>query len=242
MGRHKDCIQQHIRLASRYQKTTQSKAWISEEVLDLCGERNKLKLEKLADPSKRPKYNYLNREIKRKCKGCKDKWFKDQCSDIEKAHEASKSKTVYSTIKNITGKTTVRMQTVKSKDGKILIENEDVKHRCKENYHELYNNQNPINEQATATIPQMPNMDEEPPIMREEVANAKRKNVADGKAPGFDCVTGEELKASGEAGIDILHKLCNKIWDTETFPEDWGRAIITPPIFKKKDKIDCNNY
>ena len=46
-------------------KPTQSKPWISEEVLDLCKERSKLKLEKLADPSKRPKCNYLNREAQR---------------------------------------------------------------------------------------------------------------------------------------------------------------------------------
>ena len=85
---------------------------------------------------------------------------------------------MYSTIKNLTGKTTVRMQTVKSKGGAILTENEDVKHRWKENYHELYNNQNPINEQATATIPQMPSMDEEPPIIRKEVASAI-ENMAD---------------------------------------------------------------
>ena len=61
-----------------------------------------------------------------------------------------------------------------------------------------------------ATIPHMPGMDEEPPILREEVAKAI-KEMAEGKAPGYDCVTGEELKASGEAGIDILHKLCNQI-------------------------------
>ena len=45
------------------------------------------------------------------------------------------------------------MQTVKSKDGEILAENEDVKHWWKENYHELYNNQNTINEQATGNYP-----------------------------------------------------------------------------------------
>ena len=98
-------------------------------------------------------------------------------------------------------------------------------------------------EMAETMIPQMSNMEEEPPIMtimKEEVARAI-KVMAEGKAPGFDCVTGEELKATGEAGIDILHKLCNKIWEKESFPDDWGRAIITP-IFKKKDKLDSNDY
>jgi hypothetical protein len=160
--------------------------------------------------------------------------------DVEKAHQASKSKTVYSTIKKITGKRTVKMQTVKNKGGEILTEMNDVKNRWKENYQELYNNHNPVNKAMTDTIPQMPEMEEEPPIMREEIAKAI-KNMADGKAPGFDCITAEELKASGETGIDVLHKLCIKIWNEETFPDDWGKAIITP-IFKKKDKLDCGNY
>ena len=67
------------------------------------------------------------------------------------------------------------------------------------------------------------------------------KRMSDGKAPGYDSITAEELKASGESGTDILHKLCNLIWRKESFPTDWGRAIITP-IFKKKDKLDCGNY
>ena len=65
--------------------------------------------------------------------------------------------------------------------------------------------------------------------------------MSDGKATGYDSITAEELKASGESGTDILHKLCNLIWRKESFPTDWGRAIITP-IFKKKDKLDCGNY
>ena len=77
----------------------------------------------------------------------------------------------------------------------------------------------------TETIPQLPSMEEEPPIMREEVAR-DIKVMAEGKATGFDCVTGEELNASGETGIDILHKLCHKILEKETFPDDWGTAII----------------
>ena len=73
----------------------------------------------------------------------------------------------------------------------------------------------------------MPSTEPKPQILREQVASAVKK-LTDEKARRFDCITGEELKAAGEAGIDILHKLCLKIWTEETFPDDWGRAIITP--------------
>ena len=223
-----------------FKKAQPPKPWISEEVIRLSEERSKVKQQKLTDPSKNSKYNYLTREIKRKTKGCKDRWLKELCTKVENAHQATKAKEVYSTIKKITNKPTTRMQTVKSKDGTVLTELQDVKNRWKENYKELYNSQNPINQEMVDSIPQMPDCEEEPEILREEITSAIKK-LTDGKAPGYDNVAGEELKAAGEAGVDILHRLCNTIWRTGVFPDDWGKAIITP-IYKKKDKLDCGNY
>ena len=58
----------------------------------------------------------------------------------------------------------------------------------------------------------------------------------------FDgCISAKEIKAAGEEGTEIFYKICKQIWETELFPEDWGRAIIAP-IYKKKDKLDCGNY
>ena len=88
------------------------------------------------------------------------------------------------------------MQTVKSKDGQVLTEIEDVKRRWKESYEELYNNQNPINKDATEGIAQMTSMEEEPEILKEEVISAI-KRMSDGKAPGYDSITAEKLNASG---------------------------------------------
>ena len=67
------------------------------------------------------------------------------------------------------------------------------------------------------------------------------KKLSEDKAPGFNTVTSEEIRAAGETGTDIFHYLCNQIWESEKFPGEWGRAIITP-IYKKKDKLDCGNY
>ena len=158
---------------------------------------------------------------------------------METSRQATKSKAVYTTIKQITKKSSIRMQAVKSKDGEILTEMKDVKERWKESFEELYNHQNQTNGEAT-NIPQMASLEPVPDILRDEVEFAVRK-LAEEKAPGFDSITGEELKATGSTGITILHKLCNIIWREESFPADWGKAIITP-IYKKKDKLNCENY
>ena len=121
-----------------YKKPKKPKPWISAEVIKLSEERSKVKLLKKTDSSKKGKYNFLTREIKRKTKGCKDKWMKELCANVDKAHQAAKSKEVYATIKKITSKPTTRMQTVKSKEGEVLTELQEVKNRWKENYEELY--------------------------------------------------------------------------------------------------------
>ena len=82
---------------------------------------------KKTDPSKKGKFNFLTREIKRKTKGCKDKWMKELRAIVDKAHQAAKSKEVYATIKKITNKPTTRMKTVKTKESKVLTKLQDVK-------------------------------------------------------------------------------------------------------------------
>jgi len=38
----------------------------------------------------------------------------------------------------------------------------------------------------------------------------------------------------------MIHKLIEKIWNTEEIPNDWNMALICP-IHKKDDKKECNN-
>jgi len=38
-----------------------------------------------------------------------------------------------------------------------------------------------------------------------------------------------------------IHKLTIFTWNKEELPEEW-KELITGPIYKKGDKIDCSNY
>ena len=76
--------------------------------------------------------------------------------------------------------------------------------------------------------------------LREEVEWAI-KNLKDGKAPGWDGLTAEMIKLSGEEGIDVYHHLCKKIWHTGKWPLDWKRAVFIP-LPKKGNLKECINY
>ena len=51
------------------------------------------------------------------------------------------------------------------------------------------------------------------PILRESV-EAAVKLLKKGKSPGIDNIPGELVQAGGDAVISVLHKICNKIWQT----------------------------
>ena len=75
------------------------------------------------------------------------------------------------------------MQSVKSEDECIHTEMGDVKGRWMENYEELSNKDNQPDEEAT-NIPQTPNLDPVPDILKSEVENVVRK-LTEEKAPGY---------------------------------------------------------
>ena len=66
------------------------------------------------------------------------------------------------------------------------------------------------------------------------------KRLRNGKSPGIDNIQAELLKESETEGIKIIHRLCNKIWRSKEWPEDWKRAVFLP-LPKKGDTRECAN-
>ena len=54
------------------------------------------------------------------------------------------------------------------------------------------------------------------------------------KASGIDQVSNEELGCGGEASLDLLTPLFEKVWNIEEVPSDWLKGVITK-IEKKGD-------
>ena len=90
-----------------------------------------------------------------------------------------------------------------------------------------------------SVCPQIPD-EEHHPILREELEEAV-KALKMGKSAGVDNIPAELVQAGGEAMIDILTAICNKIWKTGEWPTTWTQSlVITLP---KKDNLQlCQNY
>jgi hypothetical protein len=84
----------------------------------------------------------------------------------------------------------------------------------------------------TAEEPLVP----EPSIVEVEIAIGKFY-----KSPGTDQIQAELIKAGGETLHSEIHKLICSVWNKEELPQQWKESIIVP-IYKKRDKTDCNNY
>src|SRR6218665_1599194 len=128
------------------------------------------------------------------------------------------------------------MGSLKSRDGKVIGDEEGMKNRWREYSEELYSEDKRIEKEQTDTT----DFEMEPEVMEAEVEWAI-KQLKDNKAPGQDGMPIELIKAGEDATIKIITKICNNIWKTGKWPEDWKESTFIP-IFKKGDARSCDNY
>ena len=61
------------------------------------------------------------------------------------------------------------------------------------------------------------------------------------KASGGDGIPVELFQILKEDAVKMLHSICQKIWKTQQWPQDWKMSVyITIP--KKGNAIECSNY
>src|SRR5664279_1505412 len=220
---------------------TKRPEWITLQTLRLSDERREWKSKRRASKEAAKHYNYLCRQVKKSAKQDREHYINDTCKAIEESRKQNKSREVYESIRKLTGKRTNKASIIKDKDGVMLTDAEKVKTRWKHYFEDLYNDPNPVDERTLDQLEEDTDEESTPSIMIEEVSRAIDR-LKNRKAPGIDNITAEEIQAATEgSGLQIIYQLCKRVWDEETFPEEWRKAVIVP-IYKKKDKLDCNNY
>ena len=61
------------------------------------------------------------------------------------------------------------------------------------------------------------------------------------KASGDDGIPAELVQILKDDAVKVLHSICQQIWKTPQWPQDWKRSVFIP-IPKKGNAKECSNY
>ena len=80
----------------------------------------------------------------------------------------------------------------------------------------------------------------EPDILECEVKWALG-SITMNKASGGDGIPVELFQILKDNAVKVLHSICQQIWKTQQWPQDWKRSAFIP-IQKKGNAKECSNY
>ena len=61
------------------------------------------------------------------------------------------------------------------------------------------------------------------------------------KATGGDEIPAELFQILKDDAMKVLHSICQQIWKTQQWPQDWKKSVFIP-IPKKGNAKECSNY
>ena len=61
------------------------------------------------------------------------------------------------------------------------------------------------------------------------------------KASGSEGIPVELFQILKDDAVKVLHSICQQIWKTQQWPQDWKRSVFIP-IPKKGHAKECSNY
>ena len=80
----------------------------------------------------------------------------------------------------------------------------------------------------------------EPDILECEVKWALG-SITMNKASGSDGIPVELFQILKEDAVKMLYSICQQIWKTQQWPQDWRRSVFIPTP-KKGNAKECSNY
>ena len=80
----------------------------------------------------------------------------------------------------------------------------------------------------------------EPDILECEVKWAL-ESITTNKASGGDGISVELFQILKDDAVKVLHSICQQVWKTQQWPQDWTRSVFIP-VPKKGNAKECSNY
>ena len=127
------------------------------------------------------------------------------------------------------------MGSTKDRNGTDLTEAEDIKKKWQEYTEKLYKKDLHDQDNHDDMITHL-----EPDILEYAVKWAL-ESITTNKASGGDGIPVELFQILKDDAVKVLHSICQQVWKTQQWPQDWKRSVFIP-ISKKGNAKECPNY
>ena len=174
--------------------------WLSEEALQITKERREA-----ISKGERERYIQLNADFQRTAWSNKKAFFNEQCIKLEENNRTGKTRDLFRKIGNIQETFLPKMGTLKHRNGRDLVDTDEIEKKWKEHTVELYKKD--LNEpDYYDDVISHP----EPDILESKVKWALGSSAVN-KASGCDRSPVELFKTLKDDAIKVLHSICQQI-------------------------------
>ncbi|KAK3565777.1 hypothetical protein QTP86_015040 [Hemibagrus guttatus] len=196
--------------------------WWNEEVQDSIQRKRlaKKKWDMDRTEENRQEYKELQRRVKMEVSKAKQKAYDELYTRLD-SREGEKDLYRLARQSDRDGKDVQQVRLIKDRDGRVLTSEESIQRRWKEYFEELMNEENEREKRVEGVNSVEQKVDK---IRKDEVRKAL-KRMKSGKAVGPDDIPVEVWKCLGEAAVEFLTSLFNRVLESEKMPEEWRRNL-----------------
>ena len=145
-----------------------------------------------------------------------------------------KTRDLYRKIRDTRGTFHAKVGSIKDRNDMDLTEREDIKKSWQGYTEELYKKDLHDQDNHDGVITHL-----EPDILEREVKWAL-ESITMNKASAGDGIPVELFQILKDDAVKVLHSVCQQIWKTQQWPQDWKRSVFIP-IRKKGNAKECSS-
>ena len=190
--------------------------WLSEEALKIAVKRREVK-----SKGEKGRYSHLNAEFQRIARRDKKAFLGDQRKEIEENNRMGKTRDLFKKIRDSKGTFHAKLGSIKDRHVMDPTEAEYTK-KWQEYTEELYKKDLHDPDNHNGVITHL-----EPDILEYEVKWAL-ESITTNKASGGDGIPVELFQILKDDAVKVLHWICQQIWKTQQWPQDWKRSVFIP--------------
>ncbi|KAK3516533.1 hypothetical protein QTP70_021738 [Hemibagrus guttatus] len=213
--------------------------WWNEEVQDSVQRKRlaKKKWDMDRTEENRQEYKELQCRVKREVSKAKQKAYDELYTRLD-TREGEKDLYRLARQRDRDGKDAQQVRVIMDRDGRVLTSEESVQRRWKEYFEELMNEEN----EREKRVEGVNSVEQKVDKIRKDKVRKALKRMKSGKAVGPDDIPVEVWKCLGEAAVEFLTSLFNRVLESEKMPEEWRRSVLVPIFKNKGDVQSCSNY